>query len=169
MSQEQPVVEIQTNKGSFRAELWPQQAPKTVENFLAYVEKDHYAGLIFHRVINGFMIQGGGMDPQMQPKATESPVENEACAEAPNKRGTLAMARTNDPHSATSQFFVNLVDNDFLDHKDDTPRGYGYCVFGQVVDGMDVVDEIAAVQTSRHGPYDDVPAEPVIIESVQRV
>ncbi len=168
MSQEQPVVEIQTNKGTIRAELWPQQAPQTVENFLAYVDKDHYAGLIFHRVINGFMIQGGGMDPQMQPKATEAPVTNEACAEAPNKRGTLAMARTSDPHSATSQFFINLVDNDFLDHKDQTPQGYGYCTFGQVVDGMDVVDQIAAVQTGRHGPYDDVPAEPVVIESIQR-
>jgi cyclophilin family peptidyl-prolyl cis-trans isomerase len=162
-------VEINTSLGSFTAELWPDKAPKTVENFLAYARKGHYDGTIFHRVIDGFMVQGGGMTPDMRQKATQEPVKNEASSEVPNDRGTLAMARTSQIHSATSQFFVNLVDNGFLNHRDQSPQGFGYCVFGKVTDGMDVVDKIAKVQTTSHGPYEDVPAEPVLIESVQEV
>lgn len=169
MSENAPKVEIKTSKGSITVELWPDKAPKTVENFLMYVEKDHYADLVFHRVIDGFMIQGGGMDENMKSAPTEAPIENEASADAPNDRGTIAMARTSEINSATSQFFINLKDNDFLNHRDKSPQGYGYCVFGQVTDGMDVVDQIAKVETTRKGPYDDVPAEPVVIQSVQRV
>jgi cyclophilin family peptidyl-prolyl cis-trans isomerase len=160
-------VEIQTSMGTFTAELWPDKAPKTVENFLSYVQRSFYDGTVFHRVIDGFMIQGGGMTPDMRQKPTEQPVENEASADVPNDRGTLAMARTSQIHSATSQFFVNLVDNGFLNHRDQSPEGFGYCVFGKVVDGMDVVDGIAGVETTSQGPYEDVPAETVVIESIR--
>jgi cyclophilin family peptidyl-prolyl cis-trans isomerase len=164
-----PTVRINTSMGSFTAELWPGEAPVTVANFLDYVEKGHYAGTIFHRVIDGFMIQGGGMTADMRQKPTGAPIKNEASSNVPNKRGTLAMARTSDINSATSQFFVNLVDNGFLDHRDDSPAGFGYCVFGRVTDGMDVVDKIASVNTTSQGPYEDVPAETITIESVEKL
>jgi cyclophilin family peptidyl-prolyl cis-trans isomerase len=162
-----PVVVIKTSMGTIEAELWPGKAPKTAENFLGYVKKGFYDGLIFHRVIPRFMIQGGGFTPKMKKKDTGDPIKNEARADVPNERGTLAMARTPDPHSATAQFFINLVDNDFLNHKSKTPRGWGYCVFGKVVEGMDVVDKIAKVKTGRHGRFRDVPEEPVVIESIR--
>jgi cyclophilin family peptidyl-prolyl cis-trans isomerase len=164
-----PTVRINTSMGSFTAELWPGETPVTVANFLDYVEKGHYAGTIFHRVIDGFMIQGGGMTADMRQKPTGAPIKNEASSNVPNKRGTLAMARTSDINSATSQFFVNLVDNGFLDHRDDSPAGFGYCVFGRVTDGMDVVDKIASVNTTSQGPYEDVPAETITIESVEKL
>ena len=168
MSEGNPVVEIQTSKGVITAELWPDKAPKTVENFLAYVDDGYFDGLVFHRVIEGFMIQGGGMTADMKQKATKPPVRNEARSDTPNERGTLAMARTSEVHSATGQFFINHADNDFLNHRDNSPSGFGYCVFGKVTDGMDVVDAIANVETTRKGPYDDVPAQPVTIESITR-
>ncbi len=164
---EKPMIRIQTNLGTIDAELWPDKAPLTVGNFLRYVEKKFYDGIIFHRVIPGFMIQGGGFDPDMRQKATDAPVKNEARADAPNTKGTLAMARTSIIDSATSQFFINLVDNEFLNHRDSSPQGYGYCVFGRVAAGMDVVEKIAKVATGRHGPHDDVPTEPVRIESIR--
>ncbi len=163
-----PVVVLETSKGTIRAELWADKAPKTVENFLRYVDEGFYDGLVFHRVIDGFMIQGGGMTADMKPKPTHEPVRNEASAEAPNESGTLAMARTNDPHSATAQFFINVADNDFLNHKNDTPAGFGYAAFGKVTEGLDVVGAISKVKTRSVGHYDDVPAEPVVIQSVRR-
>lgn len=162
------VVTIETSKGTIRAELWDDRAPITVANFLGYVDDAFYDGLIFHRVISGFMIQGGGFTPDMQQKATGPQIKNEAAADKPNARGTLAMARTNVVDSATAQFFVNLVANDFLNHRDETEQGFGYCAFGEVIDGLDVVDEIAAVKTGGHGPFSDVPAEPVEIKSIKR-
>jgi len=163
-----PTVVIDTSLGVITVELWPDKSPKTVENFLSYVDAGFFDGLIFHRVISGFMIQGGGFTPDMQQKSTQDPVENEASADVGNDRGTLAMARTNDPHSATAQFFINHKDNDFLNHSAPTTQGYGYCVFGKVTDGMDVVDAIADVQTTTVGPYGDVPAQPVVIHSIKR-
>jgi len=164
-----PVVIIETSMGTVKAELWPEKAPVTVANFLRYVDEAFFDGLIFHRVIPGFMIQGGGFTPEMQERRGHDPIANEAKAEVPNQRGTLAMARTSEVHSATAQFFINLVDNDFLNHTDETPRGFGYCAFGQVVEGLDVVDRIAKVATASSGHHDDVPAEPVEIESIRRV
>jgi cyclophilin family peptidyl-prolyl cis-trans isomerase len=163
-----PVVVIKTSMGTIKAELWPDKAPKTVENFLSYVDKKFYDGLIFHRVIKEFMIQGGGFDPKMREKEGDKPITNEARADVSNKRGTLAMARTNAPHSATNQFFINLVDNASLNHRNKTMRGWGYCVFGKVIEGMDVVDKIAKVQTGTRGPFRDVPTEPVVIQSIRR-
>ena len=162
------VVTIETSMGTMKAELWPEKAPVTVGNYLRYVAEEFYDGLIFHRVIKGFMIQGGGFTPEMQEKAGHDPIANEASADAPNQRGTLAMARTSEVHSATAQFFINLADNDFLNHADETPRGFGYCAFGKVVEGLDVVDRIAKVATASHGHHDDVPAEPVAIKSIRR-
>ena len=162
------VVTIETSAGTIRAELWDDRAPITVANFLSYVDDGFYDGLIFHRVIAGFMIQGGRFAPDMQQKATGPQIKNEAAADKPNGRGTLAMARTNVVDSATAQFFVNLVANDFLNHRDETEQGFGYCAFGEVIDGLDVVDEIAAVKTGSHGPFSDVPAEPVVITSIKR-
>jgi peptidyl-prolyl cis-trans isomerase B (cyclophilin B) len=159
---------FETSKGTITAELWADKSPKTVENFLAYVDAGFFDGLIFHRVIPGFMVQGGGMNADMQQKAGNAPIENEAAADVKNDRGTLAMARTNDPHSATSQFFINLVDNDFLNFSSATMQGYGYCAFGKVTDGMDVVDAIAQVPTGNVGMHGDVPLEPVTITSVKR-
>ncbi len=159
------LVLIETSMGTIKAELWADKAPQTVENFLSYTDKGFYDGLIFHRVIDGFMIQGGGFTPEMQKKDTDKPIKNEATAELSNDRGTLAMARTSDIHSATAQFFINLVDNGFLNHKSDRPDEFGYCVFGKVVDGLDVVDAIGKVKT-RAG---DVPVEPVVIKSIRRV
>ena len=133
-------------------------------NFLAYVESGHYDGTVFHRVINGFMIQGGGMSVGMQEKSTNAAIENEAANGLKNERGTIAMARTADPHSATAQFFINLADNDFLNHRAPSGQGWGYCVFGRVVDGMDVVDQIKGVKTGNKGFHQDVPVEDVVIE-----
>jgi len=164
-----PVVIMETSKGRIIIELYPEQAPKTVENFLAYVDKGFYDGTIFHRVIPGFMIQGGGMIAGMQEKPVNMPIKNEACIELSNKRGTVAMARTSVVDSATSQFFINIIDNPFLNHKNETPSGFGYCVFGKVNDGIDVVDSIAAVQTMDKGSYQNVPAEDVVIISVKRM
>ena len=163
-----PVVIIETSMGEIRAELWPDKAPVTVENFLTYADEKSYDGLIFHRVIKGFMIQGGGFDADMKQKATHDPITNEAATGTPNDRGTLAMARTNVVDSATAQFFINLVDNDFLNHRDNSAQGFGYCAFGKVIEGLDVVDRIAAVATGRAGAYDDVPTTPVTITSIRR-
>ena len=164
-----PVVEVATNLGTFVIELDPAKAPKSVENFLAYVDANHYEGTIFHRVIPTFMIQGGGYDQQMEKKPTRAPVTNEAANGLKNKRGTVAMARTSDPHSATSQFFVNVVDNAFLDHAAKDDRGWGYAVFGKVTEGMDVVDKIKGVKTGAQGPFaKDAPEDPVVIKHIKR-
>ncbi len=159
-----PRVLLHTSKGDILVELDPDKAPKTVANFLDYVRAGFYDGTIFHRVIPGFMIQGGGFTPDMKQKPTGPPVPNEADNGLKNERGTLAMARTNDPNSATAQFFVNLVDNGFLDHRSKDLRGWGYAVFGRVLEGMDVVDAIAKVPRGNRGPFQDVPDEPVVIQ-----
>ncbi len=162
-----PRVKIDTNLGSIVVELHPEKAPKTVENFLQYVRDGFYDGTIFHRVIDGFMIQGGGFTPNFERKETRAPIINEADNGLKNTRGTIAMARTMDPHSATAQFFINVKDNPFLDHTGKTPRGWGYAVFGKVVEGMDVVDRIRKVRTGPGGMFPkDVPQEPVIIEKM---
>ena len=168
MAQDNPVVIMETNKGTITIELWADKAPVSVENFLRYTDNELYDGLIFHRVIEGFMIQGGGFNENMNQLSTYEPIKNEAQSDVPNDRGTIAMARTNVVDSATSQFFINHRDNDFLNHTNETPSGFGYAVFGEVTSGMDVVDEIAGVATGRSGPYSDVPTEPVIIISVRR-
>jgi cyclophilin family peptidyl-prolyl cis-trans isomerase len=160
-----PVVVVKTSKGDIKIELDADKAPITVENFLRYVDEDHYSGTIFHRVISSFMIQGGGFTKDGGRKPTAAPIKNEADNGLKNKRGTIAMARTQDINSATCQFFINVVDNSMLDH---SPRGFGYCVFGKVVEGMDVVDEIRSVKTGRHGPYGDWPEEPIEILEVVR-
>ena len=160
---------IKTNQGDIKAELYDDKAPETVKNFLAYVDSGHFSGTIFHRVIPGFMIQGGGFTHDFKQKSTRAPIVNEAANGLKNKRGTLAMARTNVVDSATAQFFVNLVDNGFLDHKDKSDRGFGYCVFGKVIEGMEVVDAIAAVATGRRGHHENVPTENIIINSIERV
>ena len=158
-------VEMVTNQGAIQLELDAGKAPKSVANFVQYVKSGHYNGTIFHRVIDGFMIQGGGLTGDMERKATDAAIENEARSDVTNDRGTLAMARTSDIDSATSQFFINLVDNTFLNHKDDTPSGFGYCAFGKVVEGMDVVDRIAKVKTTTRAGAKDVPVEPIEIKS----
>lgn len=158
---------IDTSMGQIEAELYPKQAPVTVQNFLAYVNNKYYDGLVFHRVINGFMIQGGGMDSELKEKPTLNPIKIESDNGLKNTRGTLAMARTSDPNSATSQFFINLVDNPFLDYKAPTMAGYGYAVFGKVTKGMEVVDKIAKVKTGSKGFHDDVPLTPVVIKSIR--
>jgi cyclophilin family peptidyl-prolyl cis-trans isomerase len=160
-----PQVVFHTAMGDMVIELWPDKAPKTVENFLAYANSGFYQGTIFHRVIPGFVIQGGGFDVDMLQKETKLPIQNEADDEVKNKRGTLSMARTSNPHSATSQFFVNLRDNVSLDHPS-TGSGWGYAVFGEVVEGMDVVDAIAGVETGRFGMHSDVPLKPLVVEKV---
>jgi cyclophilin family peptidyl-prolyl cis-trans isomerase len=162
-----PVVVMNTSEGLIRIELWPAKAPATVKNFLQYVDEGFYNGTIFHRVIDGFMIQGGGFTPDMSQKPAHSPVKNEASADLKNDRGTIAMARTNVVDSATAQFFINVADNAFLNHRDNSASGFGYAVFGKVVSGMDVVDKIKGIATKRSGHFDDVPAKPVIIESVK--
>ena len=167
-AQDNPVVVMETNKGTIRIELWPDKAPETVANFLRYTDNEYYDGLVFHRVIGGFMIQGGGFGPDMVQKSTYDPIVNEARADTPNDRGTIAMARTQVVDSATSQFFINLVDNDFLNHQNETPSGFGYAVFGEVIEGMEVVDAIAQVETGTRRGFQNVPNEPVIIESVRR-
>jgi peptidyl-prolyl cis-trans isomerase B (cyclophilin B) len=163
------MIKLTTNHGVISLELNAEKAPKTVANFLAYVEAGHYNNTVFHRVIKNFMIQGGGMEPGMNQKPCKAPIENEAANGLKNKRGTVAMARTNDPHSATAQFFINTVDNDFLDFKSPTGQGWGYCVFGEVVEGMDVVDKIRGVRTGNKGFHQDVPVEDVIIEKAEVV
>lgn len=169
LAQENPIVVMETNKGAIKVELWVDRAPISVANFLRYTDDNFFDGLIFHRVISGFMIQSGGFTPDMVKKPAYEPIKNEARGDLPNNRGTLAMARTGVIDSATSQFFINLVDNDFLNHTSATPRGFGYAVFGQVIEGMDVVDQIAAVKTaSGIGGLRDIPVEPVIIISAKR-
>jgi cyclophilin family peptidyl-prolyl cis-trans isomerase len=160
-----PRVELKTNRGAIVLELYPDKAPKTVANFLQYVKDGHYNGTVFHRVIDGFMIQGGGFDKDMRQKPTRPPVPNEAGNGLRNDVGTIAMARTPDPHSASAQFFINLKGNDFLNYKEPTPQGYGYTVFGKVVSGMDIVQGIAKVPTGNAGPHQNVPREPIVIES----
>ncbi len=163
-----PIVIMETNKGNVEIELWPDKAPVTVENFLKYVDKGHYNGTIFHRVIANFMIQGGGFSPDMKEKGSDKPIKNEATNGESNKRGTLAMARTMVVDSATAQFFVNVVDNNFLDHRSKDPSGYGYAVFGQVIAGMETVDAIRKVKTGNKNGFDDVPVEAVTITSMKR-
>ncbi len=163
------MIKLTTNHGVIALELNAEKAPKTVANFIAYVEAGHYDNTVFHRVIKNFMIQGGGFEPNMNQKPCKAPVENEAANGLKNKRGSIAMARTNDPHSATAQFFINTVDNDFLDFKSPSGQGWGYCVFGEVVEGMDVVDKIRAVATGNKGFHQDVPKEDVIIEKAEIV
>ena len=161
------MVKFETSLGDFVIEFYPDKAPVTVENFLRYVDDGHFDGTVFHRVIPGFVIQGGGMTADMEQKPTRKPIANEATNGLKNLRGTLSMARTNDIDSATSQFFVNLVDNAFLDHQGQ--RNYGYAVFGKVTEGMDVIDAIAAVRTGRKRGHDDVPLESVVVQSARRV
>ncbi|ALS62431.1 MULTISPECIES: peptidylprolyl isomerase [Pandoraea] len=158
------MVELQTNHGVIRIELDEAKAPKTVENFLTYVKEGFYDNTVFHRVINGFMIQGGGFEPGMKQKATNTPIENEANNGLKNDKYTLAMARTNDPHSATAQFFINVNDNDFLNHSAPTPSGWGYAVFGKVVEGQEIIDAIKGVKTGSRGMHQDVPVDDVVIE-----
>jgi len=162
-------VKLTTNHGAITLELNDEKAPKSVANFLAYVEAGHYDNTVFHRVIKNFMIQGGGFEPGQKQKPTNAPIENEAGNGLKNKRGTVAMARTNDPHSATAQFFINTVDNDFLDFKAPSGQGWGYAVFGEVVEGLDVVDAIRAVRTGNKGLHQDVPVEDVVIEKAEIV
>ena len=160
------MVTLHTTLGDIRLELDAEKAPATVENFLAYARDGFYNGTIFHRVIDNFMIQGGGMTPDMEQKETRAPIANEANNGLGNATGTIAMARTNDPHSATAQFFINVSDNDFLNHRAPSGQGWGYAVFGKVVDGMDVVTKIKSVKTGTQGFHQDVPNDPIVIERV---
>jgi peptidyl-prolyl cis-trans isomerase B (cyclophilin B) len=160
---------VETSMGSFTIALDETRAPKSAANFLRYVDAGHYAGTIFHRVIRDFMIQGGGFDERYEKKAVQAPIENEADNGLKNTRGTVAMARTGDPHSATAQFFVNTVDNAFLDHRSKSESGWGYAVFGRVTSGLDVIDAIRAVPTASAGPFSkDAPRELVVIRSIRR-
>ena len=160
-------VKLTTNHGDIVIELDAEKAPESVKNFIAYVEAGHYNNTVFHRVINGFMIQGGGFEPGMKQKPTGAPIKNEADNGLKNEAGTIAMARTQDPHSATAQFFINVADNDFLDHRAPNVQGWGYCVFGRVSEGMDVVNKIKGVKTGTSGFHQDVPKEDVIIQSAE--
>jgi len=162
-----PKVEMETSKGKMVIELFPDKAPETVKNFLNYVETKYYDGTIFHRVIPKFMIQGGGFTSDMKQKSAGAPIKNEADNGLKNDRGTIAMARTGDPHSATAQFFINSVNNDFLNHKSKTQQGWGYVVFGKVIAGMDVIDAISASKTVTRGRFRDVPAETIEINSAK--
>lgn len=165
-----PRVILETNKGNIVLELYPDKAPKTVANFLQYVQEGFYANTIFHRVIKGFMVQGGGFSPKYTRKNTRTTIKNEANNGLKNNVGTIAMARTFDPHSASAQFFINVADNEFLNHKGKNPNGWGYAVFGKVVQGMDVVETITAIPTIPAGPFPrDVPRDPVIITRATRV
>lgn len=164
-----PRVAVKTSMGTFTIELHEKEAPETVRNFLAYVDEGFYAGTIFHRVIEDFMIQGGGLDREMSRKKTRDPIANEAMNKLKNRAGTVAMARTSAPNSATSQFFVNVVDNPMLDYRDTSAEGIGYCVFGKVVEGMEVVEKIRSVPTGVKNGMRDVPTTPVVIESITRV
>jgi peptidyl-prolyl cis-trans isomerase A (cyclophilin A) len=164
-----PTAVIETSLGNVKVELFEKEAPISVKNFLDYAKSGHYNGTIFHRVIPGFMIQGGGITTAMTPKETKAPIKNEAANGLKNERGTLAMARTMVVDSATSQFFINVAKNDFLNHKPGGPQSYGYAVFGKVIEGMDVVDKIREVKTGNKGGHQDVPVEPVFINSVKIV
>ena len=163
------MIRFTTNMGVFDVELNEAAAPKTCENFLSYVRSGFYNGTIFHRVISGFMIQGGGFEPGLKQKQTKAPIENEANNGLKNDKYTIAMARTNEPHSATSQFFINVAVNDFLNHTSPTSRGWGYAVFGKVVSGTDVIDAIARVRTASRSWYGDVPVEDVVMEKVEEI
>ena len=166
-AEENPVVVMKTNLGAIEIELYPNEAPVTVQNFLRYVKEGHYDGTIFHRVIKGFMVQGGGFDAEMKQKSTHEPIKNEADNGLKNEPGTIAMARTADPHSATAQFYINTVDNRALNFRSKDPRGWGYTVFGKVISGMEVVQAIEASPTGSKAPFPkDVPQETVLIESV---
>jgi cyclophilin family peptidyl-prolyl cis-trans isomerase len=165
-----PQVEIKTSSGNIVLELYPDKAPKTVNNFLRYVKDGHYKGTVFHRVIPGFMIQGGGFDKTLKQKPTRQPIENEAANGLKNEAGTIAMARTSDPHSASAQFFINVANNTFLNHTSPTPQGHGYTVFGKVISGVEVVNKIAATPTGPGGPFPgDVPKETVVIEEAKLI
>ena len=159
------IIEME-NGQTMKGELYPETAPISVANFVELANSGFYDGVIFHRVIPGFMIQGGGFEKGMKQKPTNAPIENEAANGLKNNKYTIAMARTNDPDSATAQFFINVANNDFLNHKNETPSGYGYAVFGKVIQGQDVVDRIKSVSTGSYGPYQDVPKTPVIIKSI---
>jgi peptidyl-prolyl cis-trans isomerase B (cyclophilin B) len=161
------MVKLHTSLGVITLELDAEKAPRTVANFLQYVKDGFYANTVFHRVIDGFMVQGGGMEPGMKQKQTSAPIPNEADNGLKNDAYTVAMARTSDPHSATAQFFINVADNDFLNHSSPTPQGWGYCVFGRVVEGQDVVDKIKAVATGSRGMHQDVPVKDVLIEKAE--
>lgn len=161
------MISLHTNYGVIKLNLFADKAPVTVENFISYVKDGFFDNTIFHRVINGFMIQGGGFTADMEQKETKATIKNEANNKVPNNKGTIAMARTNDPHSATCQFFINVADNDFLNFSSETSSGWGYCVFGEVVEGMDVIDEIKKVATGRSNGHTDVPVTPVIIEKAE--
>lgn len=163
-----PVVVLKTNMGDIKIELYPEKAPITVQNFLDYVADGHYNDTIFHRVIDGFMIQGGGFNKEFQQKPTKKNIQNEADNGLKNIKGSIAMARTNEVHSASSQFFINVVDNDFLNFKSKSPHEYGYCVFGQVVEGMDAIDKIRKAKTGSKGPHRDVPVENIVILSATK-
>jgi peptidyl-prolyl cis-trans isomerase B (cyclophilin B) len=162
-------VKLHTNHGEITLAIDAEKAPKTAANFLEYVKSGHYDGTVFHRVINGFMVQGGGFAPGMEQKSVGAPIANEADNGLKNAEYTVAMARTNDPHSATAQFFINVGDNEFLNHSSPTPRGWGYAVFGKVVEGTEVVDAIKAVKTGRSGMHQDVPVDDVVIERAEIV
>jgi len=163
------MVRLHTNFGVIELELDPERAPETAKNFLAYVESGFYSNTVFHRVIDGFMIQAGGFEPGMRQKATRSPIKNEAGNGLKNGRYTIAMARTSDPHSASSQFFINVSDNGFLDHTAPSADGWGYCVFGKVAEGQGIVDKIKGVKTGKRGSHSDVPVEDVLIERAEMV
>lgn len=163
------MVKLHTNHGVIALELDAQRAPETAKNFLAYAEAGFYSNTVFHRVIDGFMIQGGGFEPGMRQKPTRAPIKNEADNGLKNDRYTIAMARTSDPHSASSQFFINVKGNDFLNHTAPNANGWGYCVFGRVVEGQDIVDKIKGVKTGKSGFHSDVPVEDVLIERVEVV
>ena len=160
---ESPIVILRTTLGDIKLELNQKKAPETVKNFLQYVEDGHYNNTIFHRVISGFMVQGGGFTSKLEQKPTRKSIENEASNGLLNIRGTVAMARTQDVHSATAQFFINVVENSFLDYRGDKPQEYGYCVFGKVIEGLDIVDKIKEVETQTQGPYSDLPVKPIEI------
>ncbi|HJV06261.1 MAG TPA: peptidylprolyl isomerase [Chromobacteriaceae bacterium] len=163
------MIKLTTSLGTIVLEMFADKAPKTVANFEEYVKSGHFDGTIFHRVINGFMIQGGGFTPDMEQKPTGKPIQNEANNGVANQSYTIAMARTMEPHSATAQFFINVADNDFLNFSSETSQGWGYAVFGRVVEGKDVVDAIKTVRTGRNGMHQDVPVEPVVIEKAEIV
>ena len=166
---ENPQVVLETSSGKIILELYPDRAPETVKNFIDYIDSEFYNDTVFHRVIPNFMIQGGGLTADMKPKPTQMPIKNEADNGLKNDRGTIAMARTADPDSATAQFFINTVNNEFLNHKSKDSQGWGYAVFGKVIEGMEVVDAIAGVKTGTHGASRDVPIEPVAISKAQRI
>lgn len=161
------MISLHTNYGVIKLNLFADKAPVTVENFISYVKDGFYDNTIFHRVIDGFMIQGGGFTPDMDQKETKAPIKNEANNRVANKKGTIAMARTNDPHSATCQFFINVADNSFLNFSGENSQGWGYCVFGEVVEGLDVIEKIKAVRTGRAAGHSDVPVEAVVIERAE--